>query len=265
MVGTVQNVRGETLPGVAVTIKGTNFQATTNGLGEYRFPAVPGKHTITFAKTGYTQGVLELTVDQPRPITATTVSLWPLPESKGVYLFEDYRYTRADVITPAPWRRKRDSEIIFGFKRGIEASTTNPQPMIVCYNKAMPLEVKLSRLEQMEVEPDIGQTTLKAIQVWSRAEDIPVVSEAIDEPEQELRHLVLQNPLAPGAYAVHWGGLASGQASEEQRVFCFRVADPNAPPVEEAPTASPQSETTKKGEAPVLPPETGEPAMDDEG
>ena len=262
--GVVQDVRGETLPGVAVAIKGTDFQAVTDGIGQYRLPAIPGKHILSFAKTGYTQGALELTVDQPRPITATTVSLWPLPEATGVFLFQDYRYTRADVVTPAPWRRKRDSEIVFGFKRGIDVSTANAQPMIVCYNKAMPIDAKLSRLDLVEVEPDIGQTATKAIRVWCAVEDIPAVSEAIDEPGQELRHLVLQNPLEPGAYAVHWGGLAQGSAREEQRVFCFRVIDPNAPP-EAPPAPSAEKEAPKKDEMPVLPPETGEPAMDDEG
>lgn len=73
--GVVVTVRGETLPGVAVAIKGTDFQAVTDGVGQYRLPAIAGTHAITFAKTGYTPGLLELTIDQPRPVTATTVSL----------------------------------------------------------------------------------------------------------------------------------------------------------------------------------------------
>jgi len=263
--GVVMDVRGETLPGVAVAIKGTDFQAVTDGIGQYRLPAIAGKQVITFAKTGYTQGVLELVIDQPRPVAATTVSLWPLPDAKGVYLFEDYRYTRADVLTPVPWRRKRDSVIVYGVKRDISVTTNNSQPMIVCHNKAIPLDVKLTRLEQIEVEPDIGQSTEKGIRVWCPVEggDCPVTSEAIDEPTQELRHLVLQGPLPPGAYAVHWGGLSGGKASEEQRIFCFRINDPNAPPPTEAPAAG--KDAPKKDETPVLPPETGQPAPDDEG
>ena len=252
--GVVVTVRGETLPGVAVAIKGTDFQAVTDGVGQYRLPAIAGTHAITFSKTGYTPGLLELTIDQPRPVTATTVSLWPLPESKSIYLFENFRYTRTDVLTPGPWSSKRDSTIIYGVKRDIEASTTNPQPMIVCYNKAMPSEVKLSRLEQVAVEPGIGQSSDKAIRIWSPVEDYPVTCEAIDAPAEELRRLALQGPLPPGAYAIHWGGLTGGQTNEEQRIFCFRIVDPNAPPPAEEPAPAKDNESPKE-EAPPVPPE----------
>lgn len=157
------------------------------------------------------------------------------------------------MLTPGPWSSKRDSSIVYGVKRDIEVSTTNPQPLIVSLQQGDALlEVKLSRLEQIAVEPGIGQSSDKAIRIWSPVEDYPVTCEAIDAPAQELRRIVLQGPLPPGAYAIHWGGLTGGQTNEEQRIFCFRIVDPNAPPPAEEPAPAPDKESPKRKSRPRL-------------
>jgi len=80
--GQVLDVRQEPLPGAAVTVDGTHDQSLTNALGRYTIDFAPGKVLLRFIKTGYTPGLLELTVNEARHVEATPVVLWHLPERR---------------------------------------------------------------------------------------------------------------------------------------------------------------------------------------
>ncbi len=237
--GKVLDVKGEALPGVAVEARSTGYQALTDGLGQYRIPYQPGDVTLDFSKTGYTPGILQLKVDTQRHVEATPVSLWPLPEGRGVYLFEKYQYIRTDFVIPEPYRNKRDASVVYGVPRASDVQTTNNEPMIICYG-LQPYDAKLTRMELREVEPDIGERMEKALRVWAAAGDLPITYETIDEPEKHLFHIKPVKPLEYGSYAVHWGALYGATTQEEPRMFFFTVVNPNPP--------APQPEKPEKKE-----------------
>ena len=232
--GRVLDVQGETLPGVAVHVEGTEFQALTTPLGEYTIDYQPGALALNFIKSGFTPGRLELKVDQLKGVEAADVMLWRLPEGWGVYLVEDARYAAVNPVVPDVFTTVTDATVC-GVKKGPDASTTNPNPMIVCY-KLPRNEVRLCRMAPVEIEarlPDAKGAVDKAkgqkITVWTVKEKLPVTVTRIDEPEGLLQQLQYNGPLAPGCYAVHWGAL-EGHTELDKRIFYFNVVDPNAPP-----------------------------------
>jgi hypothetical protein len=232
--GRVLDVQGETLPGVAVHVEGTEFQALTNPLGEYSVEYQPGALALNFIKSGFTPGRLELKVDALKGVDAADVLLWRLPEGWGVYLVEDARYNSVNPIAPDVFTTVSDT-LVYGVKKGPEVSTTNATPMIVCY-KLPRNEVRFCRMASMEIEvrpPDVKGAVDKSkgqkVTVWTVKEKLPVTVTRIDEPEGLLQQIQFTGPLAPGCYAVHWGAL-EGHTELDKRIFYFNVVDPNAPP-----------------------------------
>ncbi len=225
--GTVVDVAGEALPGVAVQVEGTPHQGLSNALGRYTVKYEPGQLSLYFSKTGYTPGMLVLDVNEMRSVEATPVLLWRLPEGKGVYFYENHRYRRTDFVNPAPFKSKLDGSIIYGTPRWPRESTTDPEPLIICYK--MPIYGgKLCQMTLMEVQPTSEQATAQEVSAWAVGKEIPIAMEPIDAPEGLLVQIRMNTPLEMGAYAVHWGAL-NGDQSQDERMFFFNVVEPIEP------------------------------------
>ncbi len=244
--GTVVDVRGEALPGVAVTVHGANSQSATDGLGRYGGPynmlrSAPGLITLDYLKTGYTAGHQTLEVKQAGIVDAPTVALWPLPANQGVYLFQDYRYQELSrteakrfLAQPAPGETGAGG-VLFGTKKRPECETSSTRPEILCY-RLPAYDIGLYRLEERSAAPPL-QSSANAPPpsedaplaftetIWAPARAIQFAPVPIDEPERLLVRLELSEPLAPGVYAVHWGAL-EGHTTTDTRIFLFRVAPP---------------------------------------
>lgn len=247
--GSVADVQGNPLPGVAVQAQSGGAQAITDALGQYRLPFLPGKVTLEFMKTGYTPGRLELTVGQWRRVQANAVALWPLPPSKGVYLFERFRYQAMGAAEPRPYRMGlRDA--VHGAAKSPDVTTENPNPCMVCF-KMPDYDLAFCKMRLADVSLpgfDSGGATEK---VWIRAQPLPVLLEPIDQPDATLVELRLSRPLEPGVYGIHWGAL-DGYASTDSRVFLFRVAEPGKTLTPEEESATPPA-PDEKSPTPVKP------------
>lgn len=247
--GSVAEVSGETLPGVAVTVIGQGIQTTTTGVGDYRFRCVPGELELAFEKTGYAPGRLTLTAS-PGNTAATQVMLWPLPLSRGVFLFQDFHYRDTDRTEPKRYQT-RELGLCYAVKKDITQKTLETTPAIICHR--MPSydlhlhELQLVAASDPELEtPDYSQ------KVWAPVREVPFSTTPIDEPEQLLLEIKPSATLSPAAYAVHWGAL-SGYATTDSRVFLFRVVspdEPETPPANDEPAQSEEAEPKAPARAP---------------
>jgi len=222
----IVDVRGEGLPGVAVSVHGTSIQAVTNTLGQYRIRCAPGEIRLDLMKSGYTSGQLFFNVDSPRTVEATQAILWPLPPTWGAYLFEDFRYRECTRIEPRRYRREAGGPPFFGTKIRPAAYTTNTSPLIVTHR--MPAyDLRLYRLEELTetLTHDDGSTYEDTI--WAPAGALPVYPDAIDEPDRRLVEVRLQQDLELGTYAIHWGAL-DGYTTTSPFIFLFEVVDPES-------------------------------------
>lgn len=248
--GTVVDIKGETLPGVAVQVNDDEATAVTDIHGHYRVGYNPGKVVVRFMKTGYTPGRLELEAGGHGSLTAATMSLWPLPQYYGVYLYEDFRYRDTMPLVPERWDTITQ-QVVYGTERWGGVETSNPDPLILCYR--MPANgLRLSQLDITEVTPKYEQAANITIEVWAPTRTIPVTPVMIDEVDGQLMKVGLPEPLAPGCYAVHWGALDGDTTSGETRMFLFHVAEHYpAAEVKEEPAAASEAETAgDKQEAP---------------
>jgi len=247
--GTVLDVTGQTLPGVAVEVRGTPYEGLSDAHGRYRVKYQPGELQLYFAKTGYTPGMLVLSVDSMRSVEATSVVLWRLPEGGGVYLYENHRYRRTDFIPPSPFKSMTAEDgIVYGTTRWPKLETTDHDPLILCHKKPS-YGCKLYQMNLAELHPpsdDSGDTMVSA---WIPGEDIPIVTEPIDAPEGLLVRIRPMHPLETGSYAVHWGALDGVPIDNEQNMFFFSIVDTNTPQASEDETpaeTSPESESTSQ-------------------
>jgi len=230
--GTVLDVQGEGLPGVVVGVVGGDSQALTNPLGEYRLPYSAAAIELSFMKSGYTLGRLALEAATPRHIRARPVTLWCLPRSPGLYLFENFQYRTMAWAEPKPFSTQ-EGDIAYGIQRLPDLEVTSfAEPMVVLHE--MPsYDVRLCRLRTVQgVPPEAaaweGGDAVPQ-EVWGRAEALPVAVSPIDEPKALLLQLRYFEPLEPGVYAVHWGAL-DGHGKTDPRAFLFEVADAEPPP-----------------------------------
>lgn len=221
----VVDIMGNALPGVAVTVYGTEEEAITDGVGQYRLRCAPGSIRVDLMKTGYTPGRLLFEEPEPRTVEARQAVLWPLPVSKGVYFFEDGRYRE---LTRARAEAFRDEagQPLWALKKSPEVSTPQGLPFLVGY-RVPGYDVAIYALTRTEAEAANVAGAASGIKypVWAPASSHSVLSAAIDEPDRLLTELRLAEPLAPGVYAVHWGAL-DGYRSTEDGVFVFRVVSP---------------------------------------
>ena len=230
--GTVEDVQGQALPGVAVSVEGTEWQALTDAMGRYTVRYRPGPVVLDFLKNGYTPGRIELDAPTARVVQAAPAVLWRLPVGKGVYLYDRDRYTPAYPIEPEHYSLGALGTV-HGVKRIGEVTTPNPAPTIIAHGMP-PYGMSLCRLKRAEVPVAIAEDQTQELPLWIPAARLALTVTPIDEPEGLLLHLGLPHPLDPGAYALHWGAL-DGQDAREMRAFVFSVAEDEAPGEEEAP------------------------------
>lgn len=224
--GTVVDVQGEALPGVAVGVAGADNQVLTDGCGHYVLPFDPGELHLEFLKAGYTPGRLDVAVSETRRVDAATVVLWRLPLSQGVYLFEDHAYRQIGAAEPKRYR-KGGNALLFGAQKTPEVDTIDPTPLILAY-KMPHYDVAFCHMEQVEVSLPESIDDSYTVAVWVRGESLSVTLDPIDEPDATLVEIALSRPLEPGVYGVHWGAL-DGHSTTDPRVFLFRVVEPQPP------------------------------------
>lgn len=247
--GTVEDVTGETLPGVAVEVRGMPYEGLSDAHGRYRVKYQPGELQLYFMKTGYTPGMLVLSVNEMRSVEATPVVLWRLPEGGGVYLYDDHRYRRTDFIPPATFKSidaTSGSDVVYGTTRWPTVETTDHEPLILCY-KMPSFGCKLYQMNLAEMRPSADESGNTTVSAWVPGKDVPVVTEPIDAPEGLLVRIRPLNPLDIGSYAAHWGALDGSPVENEIRMFFFSVVETITPPAEPLPEES-SSEPAPKPE-----------------
>lgn len=258
--GTVLDVSGHGLPGVAVTLPGFEYQAVTNVLGRYSLRCAPGALELHFIKTGYTSGRLTVEAKGPGSVDVTTVYLWPLPEGKGVYFFENYRYSSTTRCEPKRYAVKGAGTVygtriepdLIWYLPNDENGDARERPLIIAH-KLPSYDIALTRLEEVDGMP-VDDLTADAIteaaaakfteKIWIPAENCSIIVAPVDEPERILLDVHPIDPLAPGVYAVHWGAL-DGFASTEPRAFLFQIAPPLEIPEPEGAIEDNEDDTTE--------------------
>lgn len=220
------------MPGVAVSAEGSQAQALTDGLGEYAIAYTPGRVILTFAKTGFTSGRLEIDATDAQGVNATDVQLWRLPMSKGVYLFEAPEYTRLGTTVPVRYQTK-GLGTLYGIEKWQDVATLNKTPLLIAYRTSQ-YEARLYRLELLEFEVDDAKRKDSKVKAWVPVEAIQVAMTAIDEPLRQLMQVRYDGELNPGIYAVHWGSLDGQAQIENNSAYLFRIpaTEGEAPPVQ---------------------------------
>lgn len=219
--GTVMDVKGDTLPGVVVSVAGTGSEVVTNTLGKYKIGYVPGTIQLKFAKTGYTPGELDLGVITSN-IPAVPVTLWPLPQNRGVFIFDNNRYYSTTNFEPQSFITEKIGSV-YGSRKIPETITYRTEPMIVCY-KMIRSGISCSRLEKRSVKPIGLGSKSPPIEIIVPTATITIEQVPIDEPEHRLVQLRFAESLKPGMYAIHWGALR-GYTTTDKRIFTFIVAN----------------------------------------
>lgn len=228
--GTIVDVRGDTLPGVAVTVRGMDHQDISNIHGQYELRVPPGEFELEFAKTGYTMVRMPVSADAGTPTEIDEVTLWPLPETQGVYLFENFRYWPLTRVEPKRYLRVNQGDGVYGMRKDPDRFTHDPETAIIAY-RMRDFDVQIHRLEQVDAIEPQDQRAGYSWEIWAPAESVPVLAVPIDEVERLLLELRLQAPLQPGVYAVSWGAL-EGHTSTDPRVFTFKLLAPDEIPPE---------------------------------
>ena len=249
--GSVVDIRGEPIPGVVVSLSDPLTQCLTDGLGEYSLRTEPGRVVLHFMKTGYTSGTMEIEDTGSGTVLARPLSLWCLPQTSGLFLFEDFNYRRAAALKPRPYLDSKN-QVIYGVGKltgTIETQAT--QPLLLCY-KMPSYDAKLCSLAAIEAATP-ESPTLKE-KVWVFGESVPLAMAPVDEPQRLLWEVRLMEPLKPGVYAIHWGAL-DGFTTTDERIFVFAVAQPSGessvPAEAAAPGAASGAEKDGKEEAPA--------------
>ncbi|MDX9975772.1 MAG: carboxypeptidase-like regulatory domain-containing protein [FCB group bacterium] len=252
--GTVVDLAGEALPGVAVSVNGTDFQSLSNALGEYSVRYNPGSVQLHFDKTGYTPAVLNVHADGVFGVKAQPVTLWHLPQNRGVFFFENGRYTATEPVEPA-----RYAGPLFGTEKWPSTVTTDNRPRLITYH--LPAQgVSLVKLQFVEAVPE-GTVTQEPEEVWVSAATVPIEAMPIDRPQQLLVELHYQGDLEPGTYAVQWGAL-QGSPEPVPSIYLFSVeseAGPAEAAIEDKPEEPAPEEKKAEEEKPEKPKEEKKP------
>jgi hypothetical protein len=251
--GVVVDTKGEALPGVGVAARGTESQAVSNGVGRYSMNVPPGKYVLEMVKTGYTPAEVEIDTGSSGTLEADTALMWPLPNRKGVFLYQNHRYLECTQAEPKRFMRIEtkegketvlDSPPLFATKRTPDLKTLanfsevgvlGETPLLIAY-KLPAYDVELHRLELTTAAIFVPRANrgakasdndLPRDTVWAPVESIPLSAVPVDQPGRMLLDLRPAYPLSPGIYAIHWGAFA-GYNTIDGRIFLFEVIDPNA-------------------------------------
>lgn len=219
--GTVRNVRGEALGGVVVQVAGGGRQVTTDARGHYRIAPSPRDVALEFSKTGYAPAQLLLDGLSPSERKrGGDVSMWPLPESAGVYLLEDHRYFPASWAIPGQFFISGGT-VAYGTRSEATLSVHAREPLILCYHTPR-YDARLTRLIRAEPMQSDGKSV--APEIWTAGGSIDADLVPVDSPQGMLMRLRIDHPLEPGVYAIHWGAL-EGYTTLENRMFMFEITE----------------------------------------
>lgn len=234
----VVDIAGEPLPGVAVSVHGTERQTVTSATGQYRLSAPVGYQQIEFFKTGYTPAQVVMEIAEPGAVEVPQTVMWPLPVSQGVFAFEGNRYRSLTRVEPKRFM-VGDSAPVFGSRKGAE-TFIDPKaiPMLIVY-RLPGYDMQLSRLRSIEATPAEAVDSAAGYQVpiWTTEARLPMHTQPVDQPLGILVQAIPDVPLTPGDYAIHWGGY-DGHFTTDARAYLFRIL-PEA-----------EAETTEATEAP---------------
>jgi hypothetical protein len=247
--GVVTNHEGEALPGVSIHLTdNTKVNAVTNTLGEYRLKAPPGKHTIQYAKSGYTLVQHPLDLSKESPQTLPAIEMWNLPPSNSVYLRKKSLYLPTSWYIPTRYYMA-DKSSSYGTTRDPELQIDSPTPFIVCH-KMPRYDARLTRLQLRKAQ--LPQDETQTFDVWVPAGTIRVDLDPLVPSDTSLLKLNLLDPLDPGRYALHWGAL-EGYTTIDDRMYMFEIIAYSGPHLSEVDPDLERHETTKKhieGDAP---------------
>lgn len=253
--GEVRDVSGQSLPGVVVKVRGTEYEDLSNGLGRYFFGAVTGNLELEFMKTGYAPARIEITVDSLGRVEVPSVALWPLPVGEGVYYCKAYQFHAATRPRPNRYQVKEmgerwgtpvNTELILPWPDPETQEAENPPLMIG--HKVPAYDARMHKMQQVnaalirsqarpQIEPDNETDMQYPEEIWIAEQSIPIHSRVLDEPEKLLVELKAGIPLEPGVYAIHWGAL-EGYDSIDPRIFMFALVEPASEIEGEGETAS---------------------------
>ncbi len=227
--GRALNARGEALPGVVVRIAGTDRQDLSDALGQYRLTSerTRGDARLQLSKSGYAPAEVTVQIGRRLVVPAPDATLWPLPLNPGVYSFSGAQYVSADWVLPKQYYLK-DGSTAFGAElpETLRASVDASDVYIVCFRTPR-YNARLSRLSTAEAT--VPGLDSESLQVWVESGTIGAGLTAIDHPAGQLLRVVVDRPLEPGVYGVHWGAM-EGYTTLENRVYAFEIA---APPADE--------------------------------
>jgi hypothetical protein len=219
--GTIVDIEGETLPGVAITVHATATQDVTNIHGDYELRVPPGSHQFDLTKTGYAPGRIAVEAPTRGTVELPETLLWPLPENQGVYLFEQFRYLPMTRIEPKRYLTVETEADLFGTRKDPAVFTRETRPIIIAY-RMFQYDVQMHRLHRVEAIEPQDQRAGYTWEIWAPVDRLQLIPVPVDEPEQLLLELQLETPLEPGTYAVGWGAL-EGHTSTDPRIFMFTV------------------------------------------
>lgn len=234
----VVDISGHGLPGVAVSIYGVDRQAVSDALGQYSLTAPRGAQQLDFIKTGYTPARVIVELEGKKSLEVPQAVMWPLPDSQGIYAFDNERYRSLTRVEPKRYLAG-ETQSVFASKKGAE-TFIDPQnmPMLIVY-RLPGYDLQLCRLHQRELTPADAGPSAKGytVPVWTVETKLAMHSRPVDSPQALLTEVVPDSALAPGDYAIHWGAF-DGFGSTDARAYLFTIVGENA-----------EDEATTEGEA----------------
>jgi hypothetical protein len=236
--GVVQDMHGETLPGVSVRVMGSDRSALTDARGKYLLTHELGMFQVVYAKSGYTTALADLYYSEPALNQQSPVELWSLPPKEGVFHFTGTRY---DAIDQRTFRKYflSDGTIEQALREMPDHTIAGERPLLLCF-KTPRRNAKLARLQ--EVEAHLPTDPSQTFGVWIAGGSVPVDLIPVVPSDPSLLQVRLVEPLQPGMYALHWGAL-DGHSSLDERIFIFVVT---AEPTIDLTELSPDTENTQK-------------------
>lgn len=228
--GIVTNPEGETLPGVSVRLtNNSEVSAITNVLGEYRLNTKPGRHSIQYAKSGYTLVNTDLVLEKTSSRLLPKIKMWNLPPGNSVFFYNKTLYTPTTWLKPKRYFMA-DNGPSFGTTRDPDLLTDESMPFIVCYR--MPrYDARLTRLQQRKAQ--LPQDETQTFDVWVPSGTISVNLDPVVPSDPSLLKVKLYEHLEPGRYALHWGAL-DGYTTIDDRMYMFEILEKPNPLLEEA-------------------------------
>jgi len=237
--GLVTNIDGEPLPGVSVKVEAAQAFGVTNGNGIFgtrpnTVSVPPGSWELVYIKSGFTTAQVALEAGSPGLLEVPTVTLWPLPAAKGVYILDGDHYKPLTRVTPERYRNA-GNQPIFGTKLAPEL-ILDAAPAFFISHKMANYDWHLSRLETVDVlRPGVDPATVTGGEtpegvtesIWAESVQLPIDPLPVDLPERLLWRIAPAASLGPGVYAVHWGAL-EGDTTTEESAYLIRIHDPAA-------------------------------------